>query len=1011
MASFFRSLSRLIIYLLLSVALLLVLLSGLTPPEVDATCGLSGSLYLSGLPWVRASTGWRAVGNDGLPTLDEAFAGGSIRLGGSIFSKGLGVYPLSEIVYELGGGNCLFQAMVGVDEATPTPVEGGRFLVFLDGNKAYDSGPLYREDGARKVELPLRAAKELRLVAASLSESENPVYMDWAEAQFSPLLSLPLPARLESLLSVMKRQGAVRKASAEAEQDWLESAHQEERAALLRLLGDLGGASGVRAAWDEGRQLLVLSNGSLALSLGFGGDRHGYLTLLDLRSDSLVVYNAVANLRTAKGKSYDLHTDTQPLSLGAFIFEDVSDPLLGPGRQVEATYYLKEENLRVTLRISLFEGAPRLLYQVILDGSPGLAISEAPTLYYFNPSTSHFVVGAGGEYITDYSRLVHQVLYDDGVSYRERVGLGKPVYLRIMGGSLGVIMGVIDESPTMARFSIELAPGRQVARVGMGGVPLLPAYAGSSRLLSPRLYLEVTRRGELREALGRYRGLMAYLYPSLPLPSWVKYQWLSWYAAYMNIDEEGIKQQIDFIAENLSDLGPWNVLVDAGWYVAEGRDGAEWRRVDEEKFPSGLRSLVDYAHSRGIKVVLYFSAPYIDSRVKEGDWLGLKGIIEKHSEWLISLGGDETRQSYAYDFSNPELRAYMQEVLRDYFLRYDVDGIKIDGLGNAEGAILDPHKLDFFGLLDAVSGQAMEIYRFIYENATALKEDVYIESGWFSPIFANQYAHTFRYGDEALAFRNRYPFPGLLEHVEYAAFQKEVLGQRANMGAIYDYPNTSKLNLWWLGAGLALGTQVALSFDLTAMEPEALSAYRSLLVHYNAFQGETFLSSALNPQAFATRVGDITYLGAINGGFGERRINLRLSRFGLSDSASYTVYDVEAGRYLRVQRSLRVTLPPQSFRLFLVRDEPGVFWTNSSFRRLPANIGLRLSVKGPTAIEGFMELFTPKPLGVSLDRRPLVSSEPAQLEEGRYAYDPNTGILTLRYEHKGGVEREIRIWY
>jgi alpha-galactosidase len=74
------------------------------------------------------------------------------------------------------------------------------------------------------------------------------------------------------------------------------------------------------------------------------------------------------------------------------------------------------------------------------------------------------------------------------------------------------------------------------------------------------------------------------------------------------IDEWKMREFIDYIASYLRDAGPWHILLDAGWFIAEGRPGAELSRVDTEKFPSGIRALVDYAHARDIRMILASAA-------------------------------------------------------------------------------------------------------------------------------------------------------------------------------------------------------------------------------------------------------------------------------------------------------------------------------------------------------------------------------------------------------------------
>ncbi len=286
------------------------------------------------------------------------------------------------------------------------------------------------------------------------------------------------------------------------------------------------------------------------------------------------------------------------------------------------------------------------------------------------------------------------------------------------------------------------------------------------------------------------------------------------------------------------------------------------------------------------------------------------------------------------------------------------------------------------------------------------KKDVYIESGWSVPNFANRFAHTFRYGDEFPDFEHRYPAGGLLEHIDYASLQKRMLGQRPNMGAIYDEPNQSMVNRAWLAAGLALGTHVTVGFDLTSLSREALSDYRSLLTHYDPFTGTTTFGRGLRPQTFATRRGGITYLGVLNRGQSQADIRVPLADHGLrvqpgtERAKAPTAYDVDGGRFMRLTGSFTATVPAQSFRLYIVRTEPGVLWTNSSFQTQDSqNDGSSLSVtlKGPDGLPGFAFLATPPPKRVTLDGVVLSLPGGKRPPGSVYRYDAQTGVLSLTY--------------
>ena len=100
----------------------------------------TADVYLSDLEWNRASTGWVASAGDFLPHLNTSFNLRPISFKGRVFSKGLGVFPLSEIEYTLDRKYASFRSQVGVNDGVAEGKGSVNFLIFLDDVLAYDSG-------------------------------------------------------------------------------------------------------------------------------------------------------------------------------------------------------------------------------------------------------------------------------------------------------------------------------------------------------------------------------------------------------------------------------------------------------------------------------------------------------------------------------------------------------------------------------------------------------------------------------------------------------------------------------------------------------------------------------------------------------------------------------------------------------------------------------------------------------------------------------------------------------
>lgn len=96
-------------------------------------------------------------------------------------------------------------------------------------------------------------------------------------------------------------------------------------------------------------------------------------------------------------------------------------------------------------------------------------------------------------------------------------------------------------------------------------------------------------------------------------------------------DEASQIQFIDRYVEEKIPIDYW--WMDAGWYFnASGWPNTGTWEVDTKRFPRGLRSITDHAHSKGIKSIVWFEP----ERVTPGTWL-----YENHPDWLLGKDGDQ----------------------------------------------------------------------------------------------------------------------------------------------------------------------------------------------------------------------------------------------------------------------------------------------------------------------------------------------------------------------------------
>jgi alpha-galactosidase len=83
--------------------------------------------------------------------------------------------------------------------------------------------------------------------------------------------------------------------------------------------------------------------------------------------------------------------------------------------------------------------------------------------------------------------------------------------------------------------------------------------------------------------------------------------WNSWNKFGCNVSEDLIKSVADAIATNgMKEAGYQYVVIDDCWQVSRDENG--FIVVDAQRFPSGIKALADYVHSKGLKFGIYSDA-------------------------------------------------------------------------------------------------------------------------------------------------------------------------------------------------------------------------------------------------------------------------------------------------------------------------------------------------------------------------------------------------------------------
>jgi alpha-galactosidase len=119
--------------------------------------------------------------------------------------------------------------------------------------------------------------------------------------------------------------------------------------------------------------------------------------------------------------------------------------------------------------------------------------------------------------------------------------------------------------------------------------------------------------------------------------------WNSWAIYELKIDEGLIRATADAMASGgMKGAGYEYIIVDAGW-KAKNRDADGRLRADPEKFPSGMKALADYVHSKGLKFGLYTDAGTEDC---VSGAPGSRGFEEEDASSFAEWGVDYVKEDW-----------------------------------------------------------------------------------------------------------------------------------------------------------------------------------------------------------------------------------------------------------------------------------------------------------------------------------------------------------------------------
>jgi hypothetical protein len=144
---------------------------------------LTGSPYVSDLPFVAENNGWGPVERDRSVNDSGGGDGNPLTINGVVYDKGLGSHAPADITVYLGGQCTEFTALVGLDDEITQPGSVA-FQVAGDGTTRYDSGVL-RPGPAMPVAVDVTGVRMLTLHVTDGGDNKNFDHADWADARLT----------------------------------------------------------------------------------------------------------------------------------------------------------------------------------------------------------------------------------------------------------------------------------------------------------------------------------------------------------------------------------------------------------------------------------------------------------------------------------------------------------------------------------------------------------------------------------------------------------------------------------------------------------------------------------------------------------------------------------------------------------------------------------------------------------------------------------------------------------
>jgi alpha-galactosidase len=221
------------------------------------------------------------------------------------------------------------------------------------------------------------------------------------------------------------------------------------------------------------------------------------------------------------------------------------------------------------------------------------------------------------------------------------------------------------------RITVEQDQLRQV-RVTGGFNPFDFGYKldAGQRLETPVFYGGYSHSGIGEASRLLHRFELTKILPQAPHPKPRPVIYNSWEATEFDVDEAGQEA----LAEKAASIGVERFIMDDGWFGQRKDDHAglgDWY-VNPQKFPHGLKPLIDKVHALGMDFGLWVEPEMVNPN---------SDLYRKHPDWVIHFNGrpeTEARNQLVLNLARPDVRAYVFHFLDELVTNNDIAFLKWD---------------------------------------------------------------------------------------------------------------------------------------------------------------------------------------------------------------------------------------------------------------------------------------------------------------------------------------------